>query len=155
MSMKTLFEKLALIPAILLLILGLLTFIDVTGRNLFAAPLRGSFDIISYLVAAVVFTSAPFIARSRGHIVVDLLDPLYSPRARQIRNGIIEIICAGSMLLLCWWVGVYAWEAYEFDRVSPDISIPIWPVAGLCSLTSFITALIHLGLAISDFRGKE
>ncbi|MBB6260375.1 TRAP-type C4-dicarboxylate transport system permease small subunit [Paenochrobactrum gallinarii] len=155
MSMKTLFEKLALIPALLLLILGLLTFIDVVGRNVFTAPLRGSFDIISYLVAVVVFTSAPFIARARGHIVVDLLDPLYSPRARRIRDGLIEVICGGAMLLLCWWIGIYAWEAYQFDRVSPDISIPIWPVAGLCSVTSFMTALIHFGLAISDFRGKE
>lgn len=155
MFMKTLFAKLAIIPALLLLILGLLTFIDVAGRNLFASPLRGSFDIISYLVAVVVFTSAPFIARVRGHIVVDLLDPFYSPRARRVRDVIIEMICGASMLLLCWWVGVYAWEAYEFDRVSPDISIPIWPIAGLCSITSFITALIHFGLAISDFRGKE
>lgn len=155
MSMKTLFAKLAVVPAFLLLILGLLTFIDVTGRNVFRAPLPGSFDIISYLVAVVVFTSAPFIARSRGHIVVDLLDPLYSPRARRIRDIIVEVICGFCMLLLCWWIGVYAWEAYEFDRVSQDISIPIWPVAGLCSVTSFITALIHFGLAISDLRGKE
>lgn len=155
MSFRTIMDKLALIPALLLLLLALLTFIDVFGRNLLSAPLSGSFDIISYLVAMVVFSAAPFIARSRGHIVVDLLDPLFPRRSRMIRDFLVEVICGGLLVLLGWWIGVYAREAYEFDRVSPDIFIPIWPIAGLCALSSFITAAIHFSLAIGNARGRN
>lgn len=147
-------DRLALLPALLLLALAVITFVDVVGRNLLAMPLTGSFDIISYMMAVLVFAAAPAVTRSRSHVVVDLLDPFCPAWLARIRGAAIELLSAGILFLLAWRLALYGIEAHEFDRVSPDIYLPIWPIAGFCAAVAGVTGFIHLANAARDILGE-
>jgi TRAP-type C4-dicarboxylate transport system permease small subunit len=146
---RTLIDRLKIVPAILLLILAGVTFADVVGRNVFAKPMPGSFDIISYMMAILVFSAAPSIARARSHVAVDLLDKYYPDWAARVRDTVIELFVSGLMMLLSWRLAVYGIEAHQFDRVSPDIYLPLWPVAGFCAVLGFVASLTHIANAIN------
>lgn len=143
-------DRLALLPALLLLALAVITFIDVVGRNLLAMPLTGSFDIISYMMAVLVFAAAPAVTRSRSHVVVDLLDPFCPTWLARARSAAIELLSAGILFLIAWRLALYGIEAYAFDRVSPDIYLPIWPIASFCAFVAGVTGFIHLANATRD-----
>lgn len=141
-----------LLPAAILFVLMAITFLDVVGRDFFASPLPGTYDIVSYLLALMVFASAPGIAARRGHIIVDVLDRFTPAPIARLRNIAIELFLAAMMALFSWRLVLYAIDAYTYDQVSTDIYLPMWPVAAFCALMSAITAIVHCHNVIVTVR---
>ena len=128
---------------------------DVVGRNLLNKPLPGSFDIISYMMAVVVFSAAPGIANERSHITVDILDKYYPKWAARVRDVFVELLIGGLMALMSWRLLVYGIEAHKFNRVSPDIYLPLWPILGFCAMMGFVTSAVHCNNALKIFLERK
>ncbi|MCB1810118.1 MAG: TRAP transporter small permease, partial [Candidatus Competibacteraceae bacterium] len=86
-------RPLALLGAILLFALMVLTCIDVMGRYLFNAPLQGATELTRLLMAGIIFAALPAVCLREDHVTVDLLDtltPKWLVRARQL---VINLTC--------------------------------------------------------------
>ncbi len=143
-----------LLPAAILFVLMVITFLDVAGRDLISHPFPGAYDIVSYLLALMVFAAAPAIALKKNHIVVDVLDGITPLWLARIRNIIIESLVLIMMGLFSWRLMAYAIDAYTYDQVSTDIYLPMWPVAVFCALMSLLTLLVHLYNVVAEIRGN-
>ncbi len=143
-----------LLPAAILFVLMTITFLDVAGRDLISHPFPGAYDIVSYLLALMVFAAAPAIALKKTHIVVDVLDGITPPWLARIRNILIESLVLIMMGLFAWRLVAYAIDAYTYDQVSTDIYLPMWPVAAFCAVMSVLTLLVHLYNIAAEIRGN-
>ncbi len=88
-----LFFALKLIAAVMIFAMAALTFLDVIGRYVFAAPIQGTFEIVGLLLGVVTFSALPLVTHSRSHITVDLFEHLEGlGTALEIQDDLPEIV---------------------------------------------------------------
>jgi TRAP-type transport system small permease protein len=138
----------------LALIVGL-TFADVFARYLFAAPIRGSVEIIEFCMALVIFTALPLVTRHRGHVTVSLIDGVVKGALRRVQRVGCDAISTLALALMAWRL----WEQAGDDLQSDTRSIVLgWPSAPLTyALCLFATgsALTMLWLTWRSLRGAQ
>ena len=64
-----------------------LTVVDVTGRFVFNRPIPGSFEVMEFCLAIVVFSALPLVTWDRRHITVSLFDSFFRRRATGRSRG--------------------------------------------------------------------
>ncbi len=139
------------IAAMALFFLMVLTSVDVIGRYVFNSPLTGSTELTEFAVAIVVFAYLPIISWREEHIVVDLLDNLFSKRVQHIRAGIINIIIVVSLIFLGLRIEVLASRSLRYGQVSEYMEVPVgyimWFIAIMCWVTAIgiMINLLHRG----------
>lgn len=92
----------AVVLGILLLALAAVTFTDVVGRYLFAAPLPGGPELTELLVMAVVFGGLPALCLDDGHVTADLVTQRLGPRALVVQLALARLASAAVLGLACW-----------------------------------------------------
>jgi TRAP-type C4-dicarboxylate transport system permease small subunit len=134
----------SLLAATALFILMVMTFFDVVLRSLANNPIESATELTRLLMAITVFSSLPVISWRGEHIVVDLLDPLFSERVAKVRNIIVDLV-SGACLL---WPAVRVWQlamrAAEYGDTTEYLQIPQVYIAIFIAFATFCTALILL-----------
>ena len=67
-------HALGVIAASVLFFMMMLTVFDVAGRFFLAKPIPGSFELMEFGLAIVIFSALPLVTWDRGHITVSLLE---------------------------------------------------------------------------------
>ncbi len=129
-----------IVATIALFFLMALTCVDVIGRYVFNSPLTGSTELTELAVAIVVFAYLPVVSWRDEHIVVDLMDNLFSTRMQRIRASIINIIVAVSLVVLGLRIEALAVRTLKYGQVSEYMEIPVgyimWFIAIMCWVTA-------------------
>jgi TRAP-type C4-dicarboxylate transport system permease small subunit len=143
------FERRVLRPvevvvAILIFAIMALTVVDVVGRYLFNAPVKGSIEAIELMLGLLVYMAIPLASARAEHIRIDLLDYLLGPRARRMQR----LIGNGASALV---MGFIAWRLYErgaqfaqFRDTSSHLDVPLAWVAWLMAAFAAVTVLVVL-----------
>lgn len=93
-----------------------LTFADVFARYLFAAPIRGSLEIIQFAMAVVIFTALPLVTRHREHVTVSLIDGMVRSKAAQrFKQLACDTLSFVAVSLIAWRLWVQATEDFGSD----------------------------------------
>ena len=122
--------------------LMLMTFIDVTLRSALNNPLEWGTELTRIFMAIIVFASLPIVSWKGSHIVVDLMDPLFSRRMALIRNILIDLISGIALL----WPAKRVWDLAERARSFGDVTeymgfpqyIPGWFIAFFTLATAIV-----------------
>ena len=145
---------LGLICAMMLLFMMMLTVIDVAGRFLLSKPLPGSFEIMEFGLAIVVFSALPLVTWDRGHITVSLLEKYFKGTFARFQQ---LFILGGSALIM----GIVSWRLWiQGDRLVVSNSItgflewPIAPISYAMSAFSGLSFIILLGMLWLSLLGK-
>lgn len=139
------------LAALALFALMCMTFLDVLLRSVANNPIESATELTRLFMAVVVFASLPAVTWSGKHIVVDLMDPLFPPRAARARDIAIDFAC-GAVLL---WPAKRVWDlaerARDFGDVTEYLGLPqhfagwfIAVFAGATSLAFFARAFARL-----------
>lgn len=134
------------IAGVLLFCMMTLTFIDVTLRYIFNAPLQGSFEITELMLVVLIFAALPLVSRREEHVVMDFLDrflPLGIYRALRALEHIVSAAVMTGMGCLMW---SKASKMAAYGDTSAVLRIELAPFVYAIALLIFITALIHLAL---------
>ncbi|WP_207482650.1 TRAP transporter small permease [Arenibaculum pallidiluteum] len=142
---------LRLVVALILFGMMALTVVDVGGRYFFNRPLLGAFEVTEVLLGIMVFCGLPLVSISREHITVDLLDTAVPAALRNLRDGIISLVCAGAMAFIAAHLWTKAADAAEYGDSTATLLLPLAPVMYLMSVMCGITALILVLLGIAEF----
>lgn len=143
----------AILGAVALFTLMIMTFADVVLRSAFDSPLPAATELTRILMAIVVFAGIPVISAKGEHIAVDLLDSFIPRRIRVVRDGLISAICG---VLLFWpaeRVSVLAERARSYGDVTEYLAIPefypAWFISGAVYLTGALMVLRGLTLVFA------
>jgi TRAP-type transport system small permease protein len=89
-----------IIMAAALLAMMILTFADVIGRYAFSAPIFGSSEMISFLLAMTLFAGLAAVTGERNHIAITLFESALRGKAGLIRRWFVHLFCSAALALL-------------------------------------------------------
>ena len=145
--------KLALLPSVLaatvLFLLMAMTFLDVILRSVANDPIESATELTRLFMAIMVFSALPVISWRGEHIVVDLLDPLFSRGLARIRDVIVNLSGGALLLWPAWRVWALADRARNYGDVTEYLNIPQFYIAYFIAAMTFITALTLLARGIA------
>ena len=149
------------ISSIILLIMMLLTFADVVGRYVFASPIFGASEMISSMLALLIFAGLGVTNARDDHIVVELLDHKFKSLSPKYYDLIIQAFSVTTMCLIAFVLAEHSVEAYQQSARTYVLDIPTWIVTGSVAVLACISVLSLLaGIALRlrgaslDYRGQ-
>ena len=96
-----LIESLALLSGLIIASVCLLIAYDVITRNLGLQPPDSTVALTEYALLYFTMAAAPWLVRTRGHIVVEVAHSRLQGRAKVIVDKIILLICMIVSLTVC------------------------------------------------------
>lgn len=129
-----------------------ITTIDVVMRYVLGAPLRGAFEVVTFLLAAAAFLALPLVAGKGEHISVDLLRPILRVGARKAQQLVIDLASAALMAVIAVQMWRHAGLVSSAGQVTGFLEWPVAPVVYGMSVLCFMTVGVHLGLFASRLR---
>lgn len=142
----------SLIAGIILLAMMVITFADVIGRYLFLAPLPAAYEIISLMMPAVIFCAMPLTVLRQGHVTIDLLDGVTPQRIVPARDTLVHFCSAAALILVTWRLAVRAGDQFEYEDVSDQLWLPLWPFSTAMAILCSLAALCAVALFVRSVR---
>lgn len=134
----------------LLFIMTIITF-DVLGRNLFNKPLKGTYEMTELGAALLVFFALAITHRRGEHITIDFIVEKFSYKAKNLVNGIIEIIIAVILFFMSKHIFENGLRMMERKSTTTDLALSVHPFLFIITFTLIIFALTALFKAITYF----
>ena len=135
------------IAAIFMALIAGVTFVDVTGRYIFTAPIPGGVEIIESLLGLLIFSALPLVIVKNAHITVELFDGFMSEGFKRIRDFIVLLGNAGVLAFITSRMWFTALEMQEFDEISLHLEVPTAPLLFTLAGLSAMSVLTQLYLA--------
>ena len=146
---------LGLVAAFLLFSMMLITTVDVIGRYVFNAPMRGAFELTELMLVVLIYAGLPLVSRNNEHIVVDVFDRWMSPAMRRALDVIAHLLAGLTLLGMTWLLVRKALRIVENGDVTSTLKVGLAPFAYLMSALVFATAIIHVSHAIFRPETRE
>jgi len=111
--------------------------IDVSLRYIFNSPLIWGSEVSALILSIVFFASLPQVTGIQGHIRMDMLYRLMSPKMKCITDAAAGLCGAIFAVLLAYQSFKSTVEMYRWQEGAEMIDIPYWPFvmfAGICGL---------------------
>lgn len=143
------------ISAFWVVLLALIIFVDVTGRQLFNLPLTGAAEIIKNSVVSITFLQLPLAIYRGGMIRTTLVyDRLGEDGKRLIRTfaGVLGLLFFLAVVIGSWEPFLQAWEINEYEGEGA-LRVPTYPVRFLVIVTSAFSAFVYFYLMFLDWTG--
>jgi TRAP-type C4-dicarboxylate transport system permease small subunit len=148
-------RALGLLCALPVALIVALTFADVFARYLFAAPIRGSLEVIEFAMAMVIFTALPLVTRHRGHVTVSLIDGLVRGRLRRLKAGLCDAVSTVALALVAWRLWVQAGDDVDAGTRTKMLALPHAPLVYAMAVLAALSALLMAALTWHSLRGTE
>lgn len=144
----------ALVVALALAAMALVTVLDVTGRYLLNAPLPGSYELVGLLLAVTVFAALPLATARREHVVVDLLDHVLPRPLAALQAGVTALVAAAALAALAWQLWVRGQRLAADNAATNLLEIPLAPFAFFMAVCTALAVPAMLAMAVAAFRGR-
>ena len=141
------------IAGIVLFGMMMLTTIDVICRYFFNASILGVYEITEFMMVCVVFFSLSFAQKLKGHVAVNILVDRLSNKNRQIFDVCNFLISIIFLLLVAWMSSSQGIELFHSNRVSGNLTIPVYPFFIVLALGCVAMALELIRDLINGIRG--
>lgn len=157
-GLHRLFSAMNALGTLWILALMVLINLDVFGRNLLGAPVRGVTELVSLSIVGIVFLQLGDTLRTGRFTRADiLLDRL--KRTRPALNDALHalfhtvgLVLMVVILLASWGPLVESVRIREYVGAIGDFQAPVWPVRLITLLGLLVTALCFGLLAWLDLR---
>jgi len=122
-----LIKGLAAVSGLILALMCALIIADVGLRNLGLQPLRATVAITEYALLYFTMFAAPYLVRTRGHVVVRVIYDQLDKASKQFLETGVYIICAAVALSLSFVSGGLLIESITLGDMEPrSIDVPRW-----------------------------
>lgn len=144
-EVRSFFEKVNMIlnavAAAILFALMVLTFLDVSGRNLFNRPIAGTQELTEISLFLIIFLMLPQVTIRHQHIVVNLLDGLIGNVGAALQRVLAACLGVAMFGVIGWQLWEMADRAKRFSEVLPTLQMPLAPFLYVMAVASAISAI--------------
>ncbi|MCU0969001.1 MAG: TRAP transporter small permease [Rubrivivax sp.] len=146
---------LGVLCAVPVALIVVLTFADVFARYLFAAPIRGSLEIVEFSMALLIFMALPLVTRHRGHVTVSLIDNVVRGPARRIKAVLCDALSTVALALMAWRLWAQGLDDLDAGKHSIVLGWPHAPLTFALAACATLAAMAMAGLAWQSLQGRE
>jgi TRAP-type C4-dicarboxylate transport system, small permease component len=132
-----------------------LTFVDVFARYVFAAPLRGSLELVEFCMALIIFAALPLVTRHGGHVTVVLFATAGSAALRRLRWVLCDAMSLLALVLVSWRLWVHAADSAQSGTRTMVLGLPEAPLVHAMAALGAISAMAVLASLIGHLRGSR
>ena len=118
--------------------------VNVFGRGIFGAPLKGTVDMVSLLGAFVIAGSIAYTQVLKGHIRITLFIEILPNRLRTILTCLIDFVGMVLFGIISWQTVLFAKGTHEIGELSEVLKISITPFAVMVSVGCMALTLVLL-----------
>jgi len=116
--------------------------LDVILRNLGYQSSAHFFTFTEYALLIVPCLGAPWLAREKGHIYVEILLLSLRPRLRSAMTVLIGLLCITVCLVIAWYgFDVTLRDYLQNEKDVRSMDFPRWMVIGFIPLSFFMMAI--------------
>lgn len=152
---KTLLYRIAAlldrISWVVLFVMMVMTMVDVFLRKFTNITIIGCGEMTEMMMAVVVFCSLAQCQVNDGHIQIDLIMGRCSPRVQALVDTLTQFFCFILFCLITVSTFRHGIEIWEWQEVSIDLAIPIYPFIFIAAFGCALLALILLIKTITRF----
>ncbi len=135
---------LGIASAALLVTLMMITVADVVLRYLFAAPLRGAFELTEVMLLVLIFAGLPLVSRADEHVTMDFVDRILPAGGRRAAIRIVHAFTAAAMGLLAWAVWLKADKIAAYADTTETLKIAVAPFVYFMAVMCAATGAVHV-----------
>ena len=140
--------------AIVLGFMMALTVVDVTGRFVFNRPIPGSFEVMEFCLAIVVFSALPLVTWDRRHITVSLFDTLFRGAGYRVQQSFVQGASLLGMGVICWRMWDQGGRLDRTQAITGYLEWPVAPIAYFMSVLAGLSALLIVMLLWHALAGR-
>jgi TRAP-type C4-dicarboxylate transport system permease small subunit len=129
--------------AVVMFSMMMLTTLDVAGRAL-GRPIKGSFEVVTFMLAILIFCSLPLITWDEKHIKVNLFDHWIPAPILRALNVLWVSIMTVVMAAITYRMWIQAKLMAEGQHITGALE---WPIAPIVYFMSVMCALTTITLA--------
>jgi len=122
----------------------LLITMDVFLRYSFNRPLKGSFELVEFMMAVVICLGMAYTGVQRGHVAVELLVSRFSPRVQALIDSFNWLVSMGLFLLISWKAVAQARVVGLSGLASSVLYVPVFPFLLVLAFGSGLLSLVFL-----------
>lgn len=139
--------------SIVMFAMMMLTTADVAGRYFFNTPIKGSFEIVTFLLAILVFSSLPLISWDQKHITVNLFEHWIPPSVHRWLGILLSIVSTLVVAGITERMWVHGNLMAEGQHITGFLEWPIAPIAYYMSALSALTTIVMAVLTWQKITG--
>ena len=118
---------------------------SVVVRYLLKVPTEWQDETAVFLIVGATFLSAAGVQARRGHVAIEALTGLLSPRANRIRLIVADVVSLGFVAFFAWKSWTLLHEAWVDGQISQSTwGTPLWIPYSLMALGMTLLALQFL-----------
>lgn len=142
------------IAAAMLLALTVVTCVDVFGREVLRAPVKGADELTVVFMALSVYAVFGSITWRESHVCVDLIDMVWPKPLTGARQIALNLIAAAFMAAVTWRVWIVAGRLTGDGEVTEYLRFPKGPLAYFFAAMCAIATLCLLANCVRYAIGK-
>jgi TRAP-type C4-dicarboxylate transport system permease small subunit len=128
-------KGLGILAGIALMAMMLVTVAEMVAR-FFGKPMPGTVEAIGWLAAATSAFALGYTQLYQGHVAIDILTNRFSPRLREIVQGLVYLVTTALFAMVTWQVFRYAGVLKQTGSLSETMKVIVYPWVYLVSLGS-------------------
>lgn len=132
--------------------------VDVILRNTINKPVQGSFEIVEFMMAVLVFCFFANGQMEKGNVSVEMFVRNLSPKVRRLLNIFNYFLASGFFTLVTIQMFRESYAIYSRYDVSPSLHIPEYPFFFAASVGAmFLTLILYVDFfsALFNVQPKE
>jgi TRAP-type C4-dicarboxylate transport system permease small subunit len=141
--------------ALVMFVMMMVTTGDVTGRAFFNLPIKGSDEIVAFLLALLIFASLPLVTWDRQHITVTLFGQWIRGTADRILSVLLSATSTVVVIFISYRMWIQADLMREGQHITGALQWPIAPIVYAASVLSGLAAFILVVLTWQKITGRE
>jgi TRAP-type C4-dicarboxylate transport system permease small subunit len=122
----------------------LLITMDVFLRYSFNRPVKGSFELVEFMMAVVICLGMAYTGVQKGHVAVELLVSRFSPRVQALIDSFNWLVSMGLFLLISWKAVAQARVVGVSGLASSVLHVPVFPFLLVLAFGSGFLCLVFL-----------
>ena len=144
-----LIDGLATLAGLLVAGAGLLIVYDVIARNLGLQPPASTVALTEYAMLYFTMAAAPYLVRTKGHIVVEVVYQRLPHGPRRKLDRAILLLCAGVALMIATLAGMLMLEAIRNAEIEiRSLDAPRWTLFAPLAVGFLLMAIEFLRLLV-------
>ncbi|HEX9395913.1 MAG TPA: TRAP transporter small permease [Burkholderiales bacterium] len=132
----------AFIAAFLMTAMMVTITVDVVLRNLGYQSSAHFFTFTEYALLVIPCMGAPWLAREKGHIYVEILLMALPPRLRSWMTVLVGLVCIGVCLVIAWYgFDITLRDFVQNEKDVRSLDMPRWMIVGWIPLSFLMMAI--------------